>query len=284
LEDGKEFEQDRERAEIFDALGHPTRIAILKALSEGPVGFSELKKKTSIESSGHLQHHLNKLNSLIKTDDYGKYCLTDQGKDALLTVQTVESVASSNGKKVANKSSIKRFETKSISKIVAIGLAVLLLASIAINVYGFIQAQNFQNQISQRDLAIGQQQILSQIQVVNIAPSVGPSFVFHTILVGNDTSNLKLYTLSASIVVQIRNPTPYNVTLQLQGELNVTLSGQESGNRAWNESRFFSVPMNSDNVYDLSFYRGGEYADQTAVSATINNCEVYILSGHISRE
>jgi DNA-binding HxlR family transcriptional regulator len=67
-------EKDRQQAEIFDALGHPTRIVILKALSEGPAGFAELKKKTGIESSGHLLHHLNKLNGLVKTDEYGKYC------------------------------------------------------------------------------------------------------------------------------------------------------------------------------------------------------------------
>ncbi len=90
MEEGKEIENDRQRAEVFDALGHPTRIAILKALNEGPVGFADLKKKTTIESSGHLQHHLNKLDGLIKTDEYGKYCLSDQGKDALVTVQTVE--------------------------------------------------------------------------------------------------------------------------------------------------------------------------------------------------
>ena len=94
MEEDKEFKQDKERAEVFDALGHPTRIAILKTLSEGPAGFSELKKRTSIESSGHLQHHLSKLDGLIKTDAYGKYYLSDQGKDALLTVQTVEQSSS----------------------------------------------------------------------------------------------------------------------------------------------------------------------------------------------
>ena len=86
-------QKDIQQAEVFDALGHPTRIGILKALSEGPAGFAELKKKTGIESSGHLLHHLNKLNGLVKTDEYGKYCLSDQGKDALLSVQTVEKVA-----------------------------------------------------------------------------------------------------------------------------------------------------------------------------------------------
>ena len=59
-------QKDMQQAEVFDALGHPTRIVILKALSEGPAGFAELKKKTGIESSGHLLHHLNKLNGLVK--------------------------------------------------------------------------------------------------------------------------------------------------------------------------------------------------------------------------
>jgi len=98
-------EEERQRAEVFDALGHPTRIIILKALNEGAMGFAELKKRVNIESSGHLQHHLSKLDSLIKTDVNGKYCLSDQGKDALLAVQTVENVAGlgvkKNGKRTA---------------------------------------------------------------------------------------------------------------------------------------------------------------------------------------
>jgi DNA-binding transcriptional ArsR family regulator len=91
----EDVEKERQRDEVFDALGHPTRIMILKALSEEPMGFAYLKKRMGVESCGHLQHHLNKLNGLIKTDEYGKYCLSDQGKDALLTVQTVETIAGS---------------------------------------------------------------------------------------------------------------------------------------------------------------------------------------------
>jgi DNA-binding HxlR family transcriptional regulator len=99
------IEEDRQRAEVFDALGHPTRIIIWKALNEGTMGFAELKKRVNIESSGHLQHHLSKLDGLIKTDVNGKYCLSDQGKDALLAMQTVENVAGlgvkKNGKRTA---------------------------------------------------------------------------------------------------------------------------------------------------------------------------------------
>lgn len=83
-------EKDKQRAEVYDALGHRLRIAILKSLSEGPMGFAELKRSVNIESSGQLTHHLNKLNGLIKTDEYGKYCLSDRGKEALLTMQPIE--------------------------------------------------------------------------------------------------------------------------------------------------------------------------------------------------
>jgi DNA-binding transcriptional ArsR family regulator len=42
MEDEKQIELDRQRAEVFDALGHPTRIQILKVLSEGTLGFADL--------------------------------------------------------------------------------------------------------------------------------------------------------------------------------------------------------------------------------------------------
>jgi len=100
------IEEDRQRAEVFDALGHPTRITILKALNEGTMGLAELKNRVGIDSSGHLQHHLNKLDGLIKTDVNGKYCLSDQGKDALLAVQTVENVAGSGVKKNGKRTAI----------------------------------------------------------------------------------------------------------------------------------------------------------------------------------
>lgn len=130
MEDEKQIEQDKQRAEIFDALGHPTRLQILKVLSEGSLGFADLKKKTAIDSSGHLQHHLTKLNGLIKTDDYGKYCLSDQGKDALLTVQTVEN--SSPKINIGEKANRQHFNSKLGLKSVVIMLIALLIASSAV--------------------------------------------------------------------------------------------------------------------------------------------------------
>jgi len=76
-------ELDLREAELFEALGHPTRIGILQTLNENSLGFSELKKKIGINSSGHLTFHLSKLAGLVQTDLEGKYCLTDSGREAL---------------------------------------------------------------------------------------------------------------------------------------------------------------------------------------------------------
>jgi len=93
------MDENRQRAEVFDALAHPTRIRILKALQEEALSFADLKKRMGIESSGHLQHHLSKLGDLIKTDRHGRYCLSEQGKDALFTVQTVENTGGFGGER-----------------------------------------------------------------------------------------------------------------------------------------------------------------------------------------
>ena len=63
---GDEF--NSENTELYDPLAHPSRILILKALSDRPEGFAELKRTTGIESSGNLSFHLNKLGRLVKTD------------------------------------------------------------------------------------------------------------------------------------------------------------------------------------------------------------------------
>lgn len=144
MEDDKEIRQDQQRAEVFDALGHPTRIAILKTLSEGPSGFSELKKRTSIESSGHLQHHLNKLDGLIKTDAYGKYYLSDQGKDALLTVQTVEQSSPKNNR------AHRRFSNKVALTTISLLLVGLLVVTSVIAIFAYDQANTLKrsNEVS----------------------------------------------------------------------------------------------------------------------------------------
>jgi DNA-binding transcriptional ArsR family regulator len=79
----------RDRAELFEALGHPTRVRILRLLADSPRSFSELKGALGIDSSGQLQFHLGKLNGLIRVGEQGNYALTDEGKEAL-RITTVE--------------------------------------------------------------------------------------------------------------------------------------------------------------------------------------------------
>jgi len=85
---GDEF--NSANAELYDTLAHPSRILILKALSDHPAGFAELKRTTGIESSGNLSFHLNKLGRLVRTDSEGKYCLTDEGKEAIRVIDATE--------------------------------------------------------------------------------------------------------------------------------------------------------------------------------------------------
>ncbi len=146
MEEGKEIESDRQRAEIFDALGHPTRIAILKVLQEGAVGFADLKKKIAMESSGHLQHHLNKLDGLIKTDEYGKYCLSDQGKDALVTVQTVENASDKETPDKIHHS--RRVGGKTGLKPVTILITALLIASSLFAIFEYSQIATLQREVN----------------------------------------------------------------------------------------------------------------------------------------
>ena len=131
--------EDQQRAEIFDALGHPTRILILKALNEEPLGFADLKKKVGIDSSGHLQHHLNKLDGLIQTDEYGKYRLSEQGREALLIVQTVEKAASSASEPVKSRRGLRSTQ---ILKVISILLAVALVATSVIAAFEYVQLQS----------------------------------------------------------------------------------------------------------------------------------------------
>jgi DNA-binding transcriptional ArsR family regulator len=164
-------DEDRRRAEVFDALSHPTRITILKALTEAPMGFADLKKKLGIESSGHLQHHISKLNGLIKTDDYGKYTLSDQGKDALHSIETVESVAKA---KANEKEKIHTSKRNVVLKSMVLILAVLLALSSALGAFEYHNALSLQSELSQRDsMLIDRDTLITQLDTaIHLAESI----------------------------------------------------------------------------------------------------------------
>jgi DNA-binding transcriptional ArsR family regulator len=90
-----------ERAELFEALGHPTRIRTLKLLQDSQMSFSELKKALGIESSGLMQHHLRKLQGLVRMTDESDYAITDEGKEALRVALAMEGIRPSRERKLS---------------------------------------------------------------------------------------------------------------------------------------------------------------------------------------
>src|ERR1700733_11678839 len=87
MPDNQDDSFNASKAEVFEALGHPTRIKILQTLSENPLPFSELKRAIGLESNGLLTFHLGKLSGLVRLNSEGAYALTDEGKEALRMIE-----------------------------------------------------------------------------------------------------------------------------------------------------------------------------------------------------
>lgn len=75
---------------VFEAISHPLRVRILRALANKPMRFAELKRRFKIRSSGGLDFHLTKLGGLIVTNREGSYSATRQGTRALMAINTVQ--------------------------------------------------------------------------------------------------------------------------------------------------------------------------------------------------
>ena len=77
--------------EVFEAISHPMRIAILRELARKPIRFADLKRKLKITSGGQLDFHLKKMEAVITTDADGLYTLNNRGFAALRAVHVVSS-------------------------------------------------------------------------------------------------------------------------------------------------------------------------------------------------
>jgi len=87
-------------AELFEAISHPVRIKILKILERQPTSFASLKRQLGIDSSGNIDYHLKKLGELVAVREDGLYGLTDAGKEALLSIDAVETWAEMERRRV----------------------------------------------------------------------------------------------------------------------------------------------------------------------------------------
>lgn len=129
------IDADREGtfAEVFDALGHPTRLRLMKILRDQALKFADLKRALNIESSGHLQYHLSKLGNLVKTDQEGRYVLSDDGRDALVMVENVEKTSGPEGKmRLAPRLNVI---VRAISTAAIVLLSVVVIAAFFGNMY-----------------------------------------------------------------------------------------------------------------------------------------------------
>ena len=220
-----DVDQERRRAEVFDALSHPTRILILKALSDEVLGFADLKKKLGIESSGHLQHHLNKLDGLVKTDEYGKYTLSEQGKDALLSVQTVERTAKletkQNGKVHRSKNNVVL-----LSAIVALAVLLIVSSTLAVE-YTTLgnKTSSYQNELSKQNAAITQLDTALNFSqaMLNIKQPTASQYLT-TVPQSNSGGNpTKIFLLSTTIGY-FYGPNPLPLNERLRNALTIPLN------------------------------------------------------------
>ena len=78
-------------SELLEKIAHPTRVKILKLLEASPQNFSQFKNTLRIKSSGNLSHHLKKLEDLIYLDSDGLYKVSDEGKEAIRAIKSIES-------------------------------------------------------------------------------------------------------------------------------------------------------------------------------------------------
>jgi DNA-binding transcriptional ArsR family regulator len=146
--DQSDDEFSKERADLFEALSHPIRMEILHALSDSPLGFSDLKRKVNVTSSGHLTHHLEKLDGLVMTNSDGLYQLTDDGREAIrLTVRSV-----------ARPSAARVERMNLLTGVLAISLVVLIV----LGSFTVLTQQSLQGQVRTQQDTI--QNLLKQLQ------------------------------------------------------------------------------------------------------------------------
>jgi len=142
------------KAELFEAISHPLRIKILQVLNEKPMGFAELGRAVGIGSAGHLSFHLTKLRYLVKQNLEGDYALTDDGREALWSVNALEQANERIAVKVGQVSLKHRSWLRPTLGIVVVVLLVL----------GGVSLYQQQEYASQQQELASQQSLIAALQ------------------------------------------------------------------------------------------------------------------------
>ncbi len=132
----KSPDQDLSKAELFEAMGHPTRIRLIQCLAKGPQGFSELKHALGIESNGLLAFHLRKMGEFVRENAEGKYALTDYGIEAVRLSYVLEKpTGNADGRPLKITSGVVGTRTKKAIVVAVVLVVVLVVAVFAADLY-----------------------------------------------------------------------------------------------------------------------------------------------------
>jgi len=203
------------KAEVFEALGHPTRIRILRELAVKPLTYSELKRAAGMESNGLLTFHLGKMRDLVRLNPEGSYALTDEGREALQIVE-----ASRNQ---SEGSSFQRPSTRipHLNAILA-GLVVVLIVLAAASALEYNQIQGLDSRTTTplvtttTTTTTTMTQIITQGQLCDLGGSIANSPSAH------DTNCQESLTLSLGMGnTTVPSGTNLTISLSLQNNLNV---------------------------------------------------------------
>jgi len=224
MESGSHF--DSSKSELFEALGHPTRVKILRTLENKPMGFAELKREVGIESSGHLQFHLGKLNGLVSTNAEGSYILTDDGREAIRVLNAIPT--SSEQIPVVSRAA-KRPGNWLIPLLAILLIAIVVLAGVAV----YQQEQNAAlNRFMSSDSAmIGGTRYY--YEYVSSVVQNGTSYLFHGVVF------TILQPPFANIIPNTDNEVNYTGPLRLANGTVLNLSGKTV---LVNMTNFFMFP------------------------------------------
>ncbi len=172
MADNQDDSFNSSKAEVFEALGHPTRIRLLQTLSEKPLPFSELKRAAGLESNGLLAFHLGRMRDLVRLGADGNYALTDEGREALRVVEASRKQSEGN---LGRRSALGLPHQKAILA----GLLIALIVVGSVAVYQEEQISGLNHQVGSTTVVIGGVRYWYETVTAPLPVDNGSSVSFH---------------------------------------------------------------------------------------------------------